>query len=242
MELEFQTLDERAVIRQLQQLRSRVAERFPTRGLTKTASHLSDIARPTAREAEALRRPNWGFRILSTLAISAAVAGLIKLALFYKLELGGGAQLQVTEFTQALDAAFNIVLLSALFIAFLVRLENRYKREKALKGLYRLRAIAHVIDMHQLTKDPPAVAGKERTSSSPVRDLTDEQLLRYLDYCSEMLSFIGKLAALYAQYFPDATVTAAVNDIEQLTTNLSRKMWQKIILIQGGKTEILRSQ
>ena len=74
--------------------------------------------------------------------------------------------------------------------------------------------------------------GKKRTSSSPLRDLDDEQLLRYLDYCSEMLSLTGKLAALYAQYFPDATVISAVNDVEELTTNLSRKIWQKIMLIQ----------
>ena len=44
-------------------------------------------------------------------------------------------------------------------------------------------------------------------------------MTRYLDYCSEMLSLTNKLAALYAQYLPDAVVIDAVNDIEQLTTN-----------------------
>ncbi len=76
------------------------------------------------------------------------------------------------------------------------------------------------------------IVGRARTSSSPLRDLDQEHLLRYLDYCTEMLSLTGKLAALYAQYFPDATVVAAVNDVEQLTTNLSRKVWQKIVLVQ----------
>jgi hypothetical protein len=160
--------------------------------------------------------------------------------MFYEVKVG--AELQLSEFAQALDAALNIVLLATVFIFFFVRLENRYKRVKALNGLYRLRAVAHVIDMHQLTKDPPAVAGKARTSSSPVRDLTDEQLLRYLDYCSEMLSFTGKLAALYAQHFPDAPVVAAVNDIEQLTTNLSRKIWQKIVMIQGSRSILMSSE
>jgi len=239
-QIEYQTLDDRAIIRQLATLRNRVAERFPNRGLTQTASHLADISRPTAREAAALQRTQWGLRILSLIAICAAVAGLIQLGAFFSVQIVN--QLQLTEFTQALEAALNIVLLSGVFIVFFVRLENRYKREKALKGLYRLRAIAHVIDMHQLTKDPPSVAGTARTSSSPVRDLTEEQLLRYLDYCSEMLSFIGKLAALYSQHFPDATVTGAVNDIEQMTTNLSRKIWQKIVLIQGGQGEMQKAQ
>jgi hypothetical protein len=232
MVLEYQTLDDRAIVRQLLQLRNRIAERFPVRGLTQTATHLCDISRPTAREAAALGKTQWGLRVLSILAIGAGVAGLIQLAVYFDLSVGD--KLQLTEFTQALEAALNIVLLSALFIAFFVRLEKLYKREKALNGLYRLRAIAHVIDMHQLTKDPPSVTRMGRTDSSPVRDLTEEQLLRYLDYCSEMLSFTSKLAALYAQYFPDSTVVSAVNDVEQLTTNLSHKIWQKIVLIQGN--------
>jgi hypothetical protein len=238
-DVEYQTLDDRSIIQQLQTLRNRVAERFPTRGLTKTASHLCDISRPTAREASALKKRFWGLRILSIMAIVAGAAGLFQVARFFEVKVAG--ELQLTEFTQALEAAFNIVLLSSIFLLFMVRLENRFKRERALKGLYRLRAIAHVIDMHQLTKDPPSITGAARTSSSPVRDLNEEQLLRYLDYCSEMLSFTGKLAALYAQHFPDATVITAVNDIEQLTTNLSRKIWQKIVLIQGNRSQVMSS-
>jgi hypothetical protein len=228
--LEHQTLDDRSIIRSLETLRNRVAERFPTRGLTQTAAHLLDVARPTAREAASLGRTYWGLRTLSIIAIGLGAIGFYKLIEFYQPTLAGAVEL--TQFTQALEAALNIILISGIFIAFFLRLENRFKRTKALKGLYRLRAIAHVIDMHQLTKDPETIAGNSRTSSSPVRDLTNEQLLRYLDYCAEMLSLTGKLAALYAQYFPDATVVAAVNDVEQLTTNLSRKIWQKIVLVQ----------
>ena len=60
------------------------------------------------------------------------------------------------------------------------------------------------------------------------------ELTRYLDYCSEMLSLTNKLAALYAQNLPDAVVIDAVNDIEQLTTNLSSKIWQKITILDAG--------
>jgi hypothetical protein len=42
--LEFQTLDDRAIILQLGTLRNRIEESFPTRGLTQTATHLSDIS------------------------------------------------------------------------------------------------------------------------------------------------------------------------------------------------------
>ena len=46
-----------------------------------------------------------------------------------------------------------------------------------------------------------------------------------------MLSITGKLAALYAQALNDDVVVNAVNDIENLGTNLSRKIWQKIMLV-----------
>jgi hypothetical protein len=233
-QIETETLDERSILRQLQALRARCAERFPTRGLTQTIGHLLDMARPTARQARSLRKTHWLLRILSFLAIAAAAFGLFKLIESYDITLGGHSD--AIEFTQAVDAAFNIILLSGAFIVFFFTLENRFKRTRALNGLYKLRAIAHVIDMHQLTKDPGWVAGQQRTASSPVRDLTDDQLLRYLDYCSEALSLTGKLGALYAQYFPDATVISAVNDIEELATNLSRKIWQKIMLLQSVKT------
>ena len=43
-------------------------------------------------------------------------------------------------------------------------------------------------------------------------------MTRYLDYCSEMLSLTSKVAALYAQAFPDPVVTDAVSDIERITS------------------------
>ncbi|MCA9061208.1 MAG: hypothetical protein KDA85_21995, partial [Planctomycetaceae bacterium] len=127
-----------------------------------------------------------------------------------------------------------IVLMGAA-IFFLLTLESRIKRHRVLKALYELRSVSHVIDMHQLTKDPSRVvaASAHPTRSSPERTLTPFLLARYLDYCSEMLSLIGKLASLYAQSNPDEVVLQAVNDIETLTNGLSRKIWQKITMLDN---------
>ncbi|MDX2265178.1 MAG: hypothetical protein NW215_09430 [Hyphomicrobiales bacterium] len=230
MLLHHQTLDERAIIKTLAELRNRVAERFPTRGLTQTVTHLHGMARATADEAKGLRRPNWTLRLIAGLTIAAGLFAFAKLVTLYRVALGG--EVNLTEFAQGLEAALNIILICALIIAFFLRLENRHKRRVALEGLHRLRAIAHVIDMHQLTKDPISILGKP-TGSSPRRDLSREQLLRYLDYCTEMLSLTSKLGALYAQHFPDQVVVGAVNDVEELTTSLSRKIWQKIAMVQA---------
>ncbi len=91
--------------------------------------------------------------------------------------------------------------------------------------------------MHQLTKDPERVLVRTKdTPSSPKQELTSGELTRYLDYCSEMLSLIGKLAALYVQQFDDPVALAAVNDVEQLTNGLSRKIWQKISIVNAARS------
>jgi hypothetical protein len=116
----------------------------------------------------------------------------------------------------------------------MITVEQRLKRRRALSALHELRAIVHVIDMHQLTKDPSAavsVGGK--TASSPARTLTPYELSRYLDYCSEMMSLTSKVAVLFAQSLPDPVVTDAVSDIERIASGMSQKIWQKIMVLDS---------
>jgi hypothetical protein len=136
---------------------------------------------------------------------------------------------------QISEAGLNVVILLGAAILFLITTERRIKRGRALRAIHELRALAHVIDMHQLTKDPErALVRTKNTASSPKPDLTPGELTRYLDYCSEMLSLLGKLAALYVQRFDDPVALAAVNDVEQLTNGLSRKIWQKISIVNAA--------
>ena len=137
------------------------------------------------------------------------------------------------EFVQAMDAAISTMVFLGATVFFLITLETRLKRRKALAALHQLRSVAHIVDMHQLTKDPERLASPEPdTASSPVRSLSAAELGRYLDYCSELLSLVSKIAALHVQDFNDPVTLAAVNDIENLTTGLSAKIWQKITLLE----------
>jgi hypothetical protein len=67
--------------------------------------------------------------------------------------------------------------------------------------------------------------------------MTEFELSRYLDYCSEMLALVGKVAALYVQGFEDSVTVGAVNDIETLTTAMARKIWQKLMVLHTGLVE-----
>lgn len=64
--------------------------------------------------------------------------------------------------------------------------------------------------------------------------MTEFELMRYLDYCTEMRSLTSKTAALYAQFLRDLVVLKAVNGIEELTSGLSRKIWQKLVILHAA--------
>ena len=49
-----------------------------------------------------------------------------------------------------------------------------------------------------------------RIETSPKSSLTPFELARYLDYCTEMFSLIGKIAALYVQRFDDSVALSSV--------------------------------
>ena len=56
------------------------------------------------------------------------------------------------------------------------------------------------------------------------------ELTRYLDYCTGLLA-ISKVAALYVQELKDPVTVSAANAVEELAVNLSRAIWQKIVIL-----------
>jgi hypothetical protein len=47
------------------------------------------------------------------------------------------------------------------------------------------------------------------------------------------LALISKIAALYVQGFQDPILLDAVDDVEDLTAGFSRKIWQKITILDN---------
>ena len=139
----------------------------------------------------------------------------------------------LADFVQATDAAINDLVFLGAAVFFLGTLEGRLKRRRLLPLLHQLRSVAHVVDMHQLTKDPERLRASFRPTekSADPMGLTPDELEHYLDYCSELLSLIGKVAALCAEESRDPVVLDTVSTVETLTTGMSRKIWQKISLL-----------
>ena len=223
-------LDPAKIVGTVEALSQRIEERFPQSGLSRVCRQLLDIAHQAKARAGWIAQPIVGLRIGAWVLAALIVAGLA--GTFMQLPLRR-QDFEFTQTIQLLESGINDVVFVGLAIFFLVTLETRIKRHRALKALHELRVIAHIIDMHQLTKDPERLfsPGPETPSSPRRRTMSPFEMTRYLDYCSEMLSLTGKVAALYIQEFDDPVALASVNEIENLTTGLSRKIWQKLMIL-----------
>jgi hypothetical protein len=223
------TLEPEKIVETIAKLEKRIADRFPDSGLRKLVNQFLEIAGKSKAKIEWIAKPNLTIRILTYFIIMLGVAALIYSLSFIDFKIQNKTLSNIISFSESL---FNDIILIGAAIFFMITIETRVKKTRATKLLNELRVLAHVIDMHQLTKDPAMLYEKgKNTAHSAVRELNKFELQRYLDYCSEALSLIGKVAALYAQSLPIEVVVRTVNEIEVLTNSFSRKIWQKLVIL-----------
>lgn len=226
----YRELDQDSILTTIDRLKARISERFPGSGLSKVADELTRIGSEVLETVAYLGAPDYSIRIPVTIAIVLIIvlAGIAMWITSRALDQPGWG---------TIESGISNIVFVGIAISFLLSIETKVKRRRALRMIHLLRSIAHVVDMHQLTKDPERLTSPvPDTESSPQRTMTSVQLGRYLDYCSELLSVTSKLAALLVQRFSDALILDAVNDIETLATGLSGKIWQKIRLIDRTAT------
>lgn len=233
----YRRLDAAQIVATIRSLKTRIDARFPGSGLGKVCGELLEIGEGAADFIVLLRRPIYPIRITSWLLIGLIVLfGLAPFAVLLSPETWARGWLDafggLGGMIEAIEATLNELVLLGLAVLFLATAEGRIKRYRNLKALRELRSIAHVVDMHQLTKDPKnlLVSPGERSAEGG-EAMSREDLAHYLDYCSEVLSLNSKLAALYLEGFDDHVVIGAVNEIEELGAGLSGKIWQKIMIL-----------
>lgn len=242
----YRSLDSEKIVETVAALCGRIDERFPDSGLGRVCRELLTVAGESRERSAWIAKPQRSLRVITWLLVVVMLGGLAVVLTNSAWPRGG---FDVVGLVQVSEAGLNVTILLGAAVLFLATAEARIKRARALKAIHELRALAHVIDMHQLTKDPEQLLPDTRqTPPPPKRTLRASELIWYLDYCSDMLSLIGKLAALYVQKFDDPVALAAVNEVEDLTSGLSRKIWQKIMILNtflaeetpGGRAPVSR--
>lgn len=243
----YDTLNPQKIIKTVSRLQSRIDDRFPESGLSKVCVQLQAITQRAQEKTEWIERPILWMRTLVWIGCGTFLAMCIFSIYLVIPSLHGGligspnaaspndsSELEVL--VPNIEAELNVLILLGGAIFFLWTIEKRYKRARALAAIHELRSLAHIIDMHQLTKDPERLVISRQsmgTQASPKLGMSQFELRRYLDYCSEMLALIGKIAALYVQRFDDSVALASANEVESLTTGLCQKIWQKILILHS---------
>ncbi|MFL0805219.1 MAG: hypothetical protein K6L81_16015 [Agarilytica sp.] len=219
------------VIDTISKLEERIKERFPESGIGKVCEELGNTASGAQTQILTLSQPNKWIRagVIGVVTVFLIILGYTISIVDWEL-----SRPNLTEMIQITEALINDILLVGAALFFLITFEQRIKRRSVLQALHQLRSIAHVVDMHQLTKDPAMLnAEQERTENSPQRCMSAFELQRYLDYCSEMFSLISKIAAMFSEKLPEPEIVSAANEIENLCTGLSRKVWQKMVFLDN---------
>ena len=227
----YRQLDESKIVATLTALRDRIETQFPDSGLGKVANELIAVAGEVTECADYLNSRNWPIRIFA----GALIAGMIVMLYLASPPLDLPAGAHKFSGVQSIAAVLNSLAVVGVAVLFLLRLETNLKRRRAHGVLHELRSLAHVIDMHQLAKDPAGRRLPEpEITESPKGAMSPSSLGRYLDYCTDLLSLTGKLSALLVQRFKDDAVLGEVNEIEALASALSGRIWQKIQLLEGA--------
>lgn len=162
----YRLLDPQRIVETVHTLQGRIEGRFPGSGLGNVVAELRRVAEETVARTQWIQKPHLPLRFAAVtlgVVIVALLAGLLVQIRHFQLD-------EYTNSVQALEASISSVVFIGAAMIFLVSWEHRIKRNRALKAIHELRALAHIVDMHQLTKDPavsdPAEKSAGATSAS----------------------------------------------------------------------------
>lgn len=230
-----QHLDAASVRATVERLDARIKARFPTRNLTRLPGQLIEVIDHLSERQSVWRARRRWLVLACRLSIALVVAGLVVALATIAVQASPAGEPHGWDWLSIFESLVNDVVFAGIAIYFLWALPDRLQRHGDLATLQRLRSLAHVVDMHQLTKDPERLrADFAATTASVPLGMTAIELANYLDYCSELLSMLGKTAALFGEHSDDRTTLATIAGIEELTNNLSGKIWTKISLLPSA--------
>lgn len=135
----------------IDRLYKRINDRFPDAGLGRVCVRLHAVALDVNKTVRWIARPNYWIRA-GVAGIIVLATGLLMLSIFQvKIETEG---IGLADFIQMTEATISGVVLIGAGIITLITYENRRKRQRVVEAVNGLRSIAHVVDAHQLIKDP----------------------------------------------------------------------------------------
>lgn len=211
-------LDPKKLISTTQELVTWMKAEFPKAHLTSVAEEVGLVAREAMRKADSIRRANLWLRLGIGL-----ILGGTAIAFIHQLWVH-----PIKEILHFLDMTKGVGMYAIAFIIFLATLEVRWKRRNCILAVHELRSVAHIIDMHQLSKDDAVEQFRSRDDEPSDKTAHRTYVEKYLHACIVLLALVSKIGQLYIDHFPDPVATTSVNEFEETCHGFSMQIWSKI--------------
>ena len=230
-------LEAPAVRETVEELYGRIEARFPKRGLLGVCGDLillvEQVQTSAGQGQRQIRMARIASRVVMAFVVVVTVLALL-LALhdaFFDEDVKNSSTCSPLT-----ETAISDIVFAAIAIFFLWSFPERLQRSRLLNLLHQLRSTAHVIDMHQLTKDPEQL----KPSFVPT---AQEQAARHDPRPGRALPRLLLRDAQPGRQdrrpvrrgVPRLVILETVATIETLTVGLSRKIWQKISNLPPGE-------
>jgi hypothetical protein len=216
----------------------RIHSRFDDDDLTNIARQVFDVATMSEKRIARALRVGFFIRLLTwpvVIAVGFGIAAWIK-SLHLAIQVNDAGDL-----AQSLDSVLQLILVLGAGGWFLLSIGTKVQRRSLFKALQELHALAQVIDLVQLDKDPDRLhfSSEQRTENSPTLGKANTAFLlsRYLDYCSELLSVLSKIACLYRERVSDEAVLSRLGDFDRLASQLRSNIGSKMGLIAHSQSK-----
>ena len=176
----YQSLKHEAVRDSTRALQHRIRSRFPDRGLWEVCGELAALVDEVGSEGGISRRRIRFARFMSRLLVALIVVFVTLTIALAAADIWADPEaISPIDFLPLLETVINNAVFAGLAVFFLIAVPERMERARVMRLLHRLRSLAHVIDMHQLTKVPERLErvrqrGAETIDIDEVDDLAAE--------------------------------------------------------------------
>lgn len=128
----YRSLNAERLVVASRKIADKVEQVFPGSGLSGLAREVACVTEETVGRVEEIARPNWGLRGAVALLVVAALLGPLFFSALLRFRETVGS---LGDFLEATDAGLHMLLVLGGAIAFLVTLEGRLQRRKALSAI-----------------------------------------------------------------------------------------------------------
>jgi len=228
----LEPLDAEKILRNVQNLRERIGERFEGHAIVRRADLLVRLAERACSRSKELARPNYALRTFCAADALLLVAALVGAGCFLVRAMRPVEGFELTDLLQGIEAGIGCVLFLSVAFVFLWTLERRVRRQATLKEIDHLRSFLHLVNMGQLDKEPVRLdEAFHRTESSPPLRLDVPGMERYLSQTQKLAHYAAAISCLYADVLIDPELDRAVDELREFASDVARAAGDKITIL-----------